>query len=162
MHGTAGFRHDSTFNPPPLSSQRQVTATTKIIHARAGNASESASLNGHKAMTPILAGSICGGVIGLAWIIGLVWYLLRRHKRRQEEAKIAAGLQVPRNPKDKTERYIIPPDPAILQGPLLSNQYPNCVNEIDRHNHTGADVTTDGSRAGEEMTVGHAPGSAFK
>ncbi|OAX37396.1 hypothetical protein K503DRAFT_693418, partial [Rhizopogon vinicolor AM-OR11-026] len=59
----------------------------------------------HKALTPILAGSICGGVLGIAWIVALVWYFLKRRKGRDAPKQI-----------NQTERYIIPPDPATLQG----------------------------------------------
>ncbi|KAG0698139.1 hypothetical protein DFH29DRAFT_1003109 [Suillus ampliporus] len=79
----------------------------KTQAARAENSSEAASLNGHKALTPIIAGSVCGGVLGVAWIVGFIWYLLKRRKRR--------NLNPPEGTVE-TERYIIPPDPAILQG----------------------------------------------
>ncbi|KAH7924252.1 hypothetical protein BV22DRAFT_972870, partial [Leucogyrophana mollusca] len=62
------------------------TGVTRTYVARAENSSEAVSLQGHKALTPVLAGSICGGVIGIAWIVGLIWYLVRRRKRRQLEA----------------------------------------------------------------------------
>src|SRR6267154_2587934 len=63
----------------------------------------------NKALTPMLAGSICGGVLVLAWIVGLIWYLLKRRKRKGQ-------YQDPSEEIDQTERYIIPPDPAILEG----------------------------------------------
>ncbi|KAG1862859.1 uncharacterized protein F5891DRAFT_1013662 [Suillus fuscotomentosus] len=87
---------------------------TKIQAARAENSSEAASLNGNKALTPIIAGSVCGGVLAIAWIVGLIWFLLKRRKSKN------------RNPPKETnemEPYIIPPDPAILQGDKELNQH---------------------------------------
>lgn len=86
---------------------------TKIQAARAENSSEAASLSGNKALTPIIAGSVCGGVLAIAWIAGLIWFLLKRRKSKN------------RNPPKETneiEPYIIPPDPAILQGDKELNQ----------------------------------------
>lgn len=80
---------------------------TNIRVARAESSSEAASLNGHKALTPIIAGSVCGGVLAIAWIVGLIWYLLKRRKPKDFD---------PPKETNETERYIIPPDPAILQG----------------------------------------------
>ncbi|KAG2742074.1 hypothetical protein P692DRAFT_20839685 [Suillus brevipes Sb2] len=85
---------------------------TKNRAARAENSSEAASLNGHKALTPIIAGSVCGGVLVIAWIVGLVWYLLKRRKSKDWN---------PPAENNEMEQYIIPPDPAILQG----NNKPN-------------------------------------
>ncbi|KAG1865805.1 hypothetical protein DFJ58DRAFT_152178 [Suillus subalutaceus] len=87
---------------------------TKIRATRAESSSEVASLNGHKALTPIIAGSVCGGVLGIAWIVGLIWYLLKRRKSKN------------RNSPEETnemEPYIIPPDPAILQGGKKPNEH---------------------------------------
>lgn len=87
---------------------------TKIRAARAENSSEAASLNGHKALTPIIAGSVCGGLLAIAWIVGLVWYLLKRRKSKD------------RNPLRETnemEQYIIPPDPAILPEDKRPNRH---------------------------------------
>ena len=100
-------------------------AAAKPRAARAESSSEAASLNGQvsirtrtrnrpaetkvlfrkKALTPILAGSICGGVLAIAWIAALVWYLLRR-RRKGPDAPKETG---------QTEPYIIPRDPATLQ-----------------------------------------------
>lgn len=89
---------------------------TKIQAARAENSSEAASLNGHKALTPIIAGSVCGGVLVIAWIVGLVWYLLKRRKSKDWNPPAENNEE-----NNETEQYIIPPDPAILQG----NNKPN-------------------------------------
>ena len=70
----------------------------------------------NKALTPMLAGSICGGVLVLAWIVGLIWYLLKRRKRKGQ-------YQDPSEEIDQTERYIIPPDPAILEGNMKPDEH---------------------------------------
>jgi len=99
-----------------------MTGPTQTFHINAENPSESASLKGHKAKTPIIAGSICGALLGIAWIIGLTVYFITRRKRKAREARVAAGLEPPKEPK-KPERYIIPPDPAIVQGQQMPGQY---------------------------------------
>jgi len=78
------------------------------------NPSESASLMGHKAKTPIIAGSICGGLMGLAWIIGFSIYFYKRW-RKKKLRRIGA---VPQGEvlKKPEEKFIIPPDPAIVLG----------------------------------------------
>ncbi|KAG8729331.1 hypothetical protein FRC10_004062, partial [Ceratobasidium sp. 414] len=48
----------------------------------------SASNPGGQAKTPIIAGTICGVVIGLAWLIAAVWWFMRRKKRRSESADL--------------------------------------------------------------------------
>jgi len=82
----------------------------------AESSSEAASLQGHKAMTPIIAGSVCGGVLGIAWIIGFIVYFMKKRKRRARRAKEEAGLVPPKKKEKPTEKIIVPPDPAILLG----------------------------------------------
>ncbi|KAI3618714.1 hypothetical protein WG66_016673 [Moniliophthora roreri] len=85
--------------------------------------SEEASLHGQKAKTPIIAGSICGAVLGLAWIIGLFIYIRKRYNRKmRKRAAVAAGedpeqtnLKRHKN-AEPAEKIIIPPDPAVLLG----------------------------------------------
>ncbi|KAL0956342.1 hypothetical protein HGRIS_002492 [Hohenbuehelia grisea] len=90
---------------------------TATLHVRAANPSESAALQGRKAKTPILAGSIIGGVMGLAWIIGFGIYFYKRIRRKRRKAEIAAGLRAPYpKPEEPREKVIIPPDPAVLLG----------------------------------------------
>ncbi|KAK1235742.1 hypothetical protein PQX77_001019 [Marasmius sp. AFHP31] len=94
---------------------------TPVFHVHAVSSSEAASLHGQKAKTPIIAGVVCGVVMGLAWIVGLFIYIRkrRRHKLRKraaeaegknlEEMKASKGSEPP-------EKIIIPPDPAVLLG----------------------------------------------
>lgn len=72
-----------------------------------------------KAKTPIIAGSVCGGVLGLAWIIGFTIYFMKRHKRKKLNKQIEAGEVGPEAKEEKKlpdEKIIIPPDPAVLYG----------------------------------------------
>jgi len=71
-----------------------------------------------KALTPILAGSICGGLMLIIWIIGFAVYFRKRARRKERNRLIAAGKAQPRE-KDlevPKERIVIPPDPAVLLG----------------------------------------------
>lgn len=75
-------------------------------------------LNRKKALTPILAGSICGGLMVLAWVIGFAIYFRKRYNRKKRNRLIAEGKAVPRE-KDLQplqEKVVIPPDPAVLLG----------------------------------------------
>jgi len=82
------------------------------------SSSEAASTGGKKPLTPIIAGSICGGVMVLAWSIGFTIYFMKRYKRRQRHRLVAAGKATPKE-KDldiPQKDVIIPPDPAVLLG----------------------------------------------
>lgn len=112
-----------------------------IHHARATSSSEAASLHGYDrrsripfplthnqlikltirrtpAKTPIIAASICGGVLFIAWIIGFTIYFRKRYNRKKRKlAAIAAGMAPPEvKARPETEKVVIPPDPAVLLG----------------------------------------------
>ncbi|KAF8715251.1 hypothetical protein RHS03_00034, partial [Rhizoctonia solani] len=53
----------------------------QVLQSSASEASESNS--GGKGKTPIIAGTVCGVVIGLALIIAAVWWFMRRRKRNE-------------------------------------------------------------------------------
>ncbi|KAK0455030.1 hypothetical protein EV421DRAFT_1760947 [Armillaria borealis] len=99
---------------PPLD------AATRTLHfIRDVSSSEAASLHGQKAQTPIIAGSICGGLMGIAWIIGFTIYFIKRSKKKKAKRAVEAGLaapKVPKKPKEPEEPIVIPPDPAVLIG----------------------------------------------
>ncbi|KAF8197844.1 hypothetical protein BJ912DRAFT_1055534 [Pholiota molesta] len=104
----------------PLLAQAQVLSyeATRTIIPRAANSSEAAALGGKKALTPIIAGSICGGGLFIIWVIGFAVYFRKRYRRKQRNRLIAAGKAEPR-PKDlelAKEKIVIPPDPAVLLG----------------------------------------------
>ena len=65
----------------------------------------------------MISGAVSGGTIGLLWIIGLLIYIYRRYRVHQQVR--SAGLRNHREldiPPPKPEAFILPPDPAIIQG----------------------------------------------
>ncbi|KAF9452731.1 hypothetical protein P691DRAFT_772008 [Macrolepiota fuliginosa MF-IS2] len=90
----------------------------RVHYARAESSSAIGSLHGKPPQTPIIAGSICGGVIIIAWIIGFAVYFRKRYNRKKfKRAVVAAGLPPPEvKSRPETEKVIIPPDPAVLLG----------------------------------------------
>jgi len=101
----------------PLASVQPYEATHAYVAPRAAEPSPSAA-PGEKFLTPIIAGSICGGVLFILWGIGFAVYFKKRYRRKQRNRLIAAGKAEPR-PKDlevPKEKIVIPPDPAVLLG----------------------------------------------
>ncbi|KAL0578296.1 hypothetical protein V5O48_003707 [Marasmius crinis-equi] len=102
--------------PYPDANQEQ----TPTFQARAESSSEAASLHGQKAKTPIIAGTICGVVLGLAWFIGLFIYIRKRirHKKAKRAAEAEGkDLEEKRTKSSEPqEKVIIPPDPAVVLG----------------------------------------------
>jgi len=86
------------------------------MQARAETSSEAASLKGHLAKTPIIAGTICGFFLVLGWTLSLISCLVRQRREKIREKKVAAGLKSPRPVIPPPEKYIIPPDPAVVLG----------------------------------------------
>ncbi|RPD53045.1 hypothetical protein L227DRAFT_581710 [Lentinus tigrinus ALCF2SS1-6] len=96
---------------------------TLAVDAMTPSESREAALHGQRALTPILSGAISGGIVGVAWIIGIIVWLYKRH-RRARRAK-AAGFRSYReflDPPKKQDAFIIPPDPAVLQGQARPGQ----------------------------------------
>ncbi|EIW63560.1 uncharacterized protein TRAVEDRAFT_43848 [Trametes versicolor FP-101664 SS1] len=94
-----------------------------VVDAMTPEQSREIALHGHRALTPILSGAISGGIVGVAWIIGIIVWLYKRH-RRARRAK-AAGFRSHReflDPPKKQEAFIIPPDPAVIQGQVKPGQ----------------------------------------
>ncbi|KAJ7597549.1 hypothetical protein C8J56DRAFT_920347 [Mycena floridula] len=95
---------------------------TAVEAALAVSSSEAASLHGKKAKTPIIAGVVCGTVMGLAWIIGFAIYFTKRYQRKKRkrlaEAEGKASEEAAKKAKSDRpeEKIIIPPDPAVLSG----------------------------------------------
>ncbi|KAJ3989838.1 hypothetical protein F5890DRAFT_1582397 [Lentinula detonsa] len=69
-----------------------------------------------KPKTPIIAGSVCGGVLGLAWIIGFAIYFRKRYKRKLRNQGKLPPLKVKKSKDEPREKIVIPPDPAVLIG----------------------------------------------
>ncbi|CAL1707190.1 unnamed protein product [Somion occarium] len=79
------------------------------------SASESASLHGHRALTPLLSGAITGSIIGAAWIVGFIVYFYKRH-RREKRAR-ALGYKSHREMLEPPKKpFIVPPDSAVVEG----------------------------------------------
>jgi len=99
--------------PPPESSSWKPTVTRTFV-AR----SSVASPNDQKPKTPLIAGSVCGGLMGIAWIVGFTIYFIKRYKRKKFNRQVKAGkVRAEKKPvKAPEEKIIIPPDPAILLG----------------------------------------------
>ncbi|KAI0645970.1 hypothetical protein C8Q79DRAFT_1111605 [Trametes meyenii] len=106
-----------------MPSLTTVPDGTYAVDALTASQSAEIALHGHRALTPILSGAISGGIVGVAWIIGIVVWLYKRH-RRAKRAK-AAGFRSHReflDPPKKQEAFIIPPDPAVIKGQVEPGQ----------------------------------------
>ncbi|PCH43432.1 hypothetical protein WOLCODRAFT_164436 [Wolfiporia cocos MD-104 SS10] len=99
------------------SAASSMPSLTLAVDSETPHQSEQASLHGHRALTPLISGAVSGGTIGVAWVVGLLIYFYRRWKGHR--AVRSAGLRSHREldvPPPKPEPYIIPPDPAVIQG----------------------------------------------
>ncbi|KAG5339400.1 hypothetical protein C0989_004383 [Termitomyces sp. Mn162] len=103
-------------NPP-----KAATPTYNIFAATAVSSSVGPR---QKLKTPMIAGSVCGGVMGIAWIIGFAIYFRKRYRRKVLKRRIAEGkaVQKAKPTKIPNERIIVPPDPAILLGHRLPEE----------------------------------------
>jgi len=124
---------------------------------------EIAAANGQKPKTPMIAGSVIGSIMGVAYIIGFTIYFVKRCKRKRLHRRIEAGEAEPKAQPAPKEKFVIPPDPAIL----LGHNKPGDVVVVDekRHRHqksaprvqTGDSasqlVGADTDRISEEVTV---------
>ncbi|KAJ6587170.1 hypothetical protein DFH09DRAFT_977729 [Mycena vulgaris] len=129
----------------------------------AQSSAAASSLHGQKAKTPMIAGSVIGGIMGIAYIIGFTIYFVKRCKRKRLNRRIEAGEAQPKEPPVPKEKIVIPPDPAVL----LGHNKPGDVVVVDekRHHHhrhksePRADdsasrlVRADTDRISEEVTV---------
>ncbi|KIK09960.1 hypothetical protein K443DRAFT_671276 [Laccaria amethystina LaAM-08-1] len=103
---------------PLLTTSSSSAAISLTRGELAVSSSEAASLGGKKAKTPIIAGSVCGSLLLLAWIIGFAVYIRKLRKRTQRNRLIAAGEMAPREKdvRPPAEKVVILPDPAVLLG----------------------------------------------
>ncbi|KAL5523637.1 hypothetical protein ACEPAG_7810 [Sanghuangporus baumii] len=94
---------------------------SRTLEPRA-DASEKASAlpNGQRALTPIIAGTISGTCIVVAWLVALVHLAVKHYKRRKRYKKLGVAAASIKSAKEQEERrkkeYIVPPDPAVLEG----------------------------------------------
>ncbi|KIY74322.1 hypothetical protein CYLTODRAFT_448083 [Cylindrobasidium torrendii FP15055 ss-10] len=108
--------------PPANPILRDDTATPTYDVFRQVSSSEAAALHGQAAKTPLIAGSVCGGLMGIAWIIGFTIYFVKRARRKKLKRAVEAGTVTPdslkgkhsHEPKTPKGEYVIPPDPAVL------------------------------------------------
>ncbi|KAL1670076.1 hypothetical protein GGF50DRAFT_109811 [Schizophyllum commune] len=104
--------------PPPSSSH--ALGGSPVARDYQPSGSTVPSLGGGDAKTPMIAGSVCGGLMAIAWIIGFTIYFRKRWKRKIRNRKRRAGLEVPLSPHEgpeaPQEKVVIPPDPAVLAG----------------------------------------------
>jgi len=87
------------------------TPVVYAVHATATDA------NGRADEAPEISGAVVGSVIGFAWLVGGIFYLWKIWRRSRSVRR--AGLKSHRemiSPPPKPEEYIIPPDPAVIQG----------------------------------------------
>jgi len=99
---------------PTLAIKPRGPTPTRVVFA--ANSSEASSLHGQKAKTPIIAGSICAILLTLGWSVALISYLVRQRKKKTRAKKVAAGVKPPKPTPQPPEKYIIPPDPAVVLG----------------------------------------------
>ncbi|KAJ7188064.1 hypothetical protein C8R46DRAFT_8515 [Mycena filopes] len=97
-------------------------SSSTLGNVLAQTSAEAASLHGHKAKTPMLAGTIIGTIMGVAYIIGFTIYFVKRCKRKRLKRRIEAGQAEPkpRPEPEKQEKIVIPPDPAVLPGSIIA------------------------------------------
>ncbi|KAJ6625894.1 hypothetical protein B0H10DRAFT_2001248 [Mycena sp. CBHHK59/15] len=107
------------------------TASLFNLISQAQQSAEASSLHGQKAKTPMLAGSIIGGIMGVAYIIGFTIYFVKRCKRKRLHRRIEAGKAEPKQEPEPKERIVIPPDPAVL----LGRNKPGDVIVVDEKHH---------------------------
>lgn len=118
----------------PNASSSAVIPSTRVNLAV--SSSEAASLGGKKAKTPIIAGSICGSLLLIAWIIGFAVYFKKRYRRKERNRLIAAGEMAPREKdvRPPAEKVVIPPDPAVLLGQRRPGEHAFPEREFSRGN----------------------------
>lgn len=86
----------------------------------------------HKAKTPIIAGSVSGACVLLAWTVGFIIFFMRR--RRQRRRAKEAGFKSHRDiidfvPVPDPTTFIIPPDPALVGPPASFEKH---IRELER------------------------------
>jgi len=75
-----------------------------------------------KPKTPMIAGAVCGGFMGLAYLIGFTIYFVKRYKRKKLNRRIKAGKAEPKTLPVPKEKIVIPPDPAVLLGQRMPGE----------------------------------------
>ncbi|KAJ7496033.1 hypothetical protein B0H11DRAFT_881936 [Mycena galericulata] len=99
-----------------MPALKLVNPSATLGNVLAQTSAEAASLHGQKAKTPMIAGCVVGGIMGIAYIIGFTIYFVKRCKRKRLHRRIEAGKAEPKIQPEPKEKIVIPPDPAVLLG----------------------------------------------
>jgi cell division septation protein DedD len=59
---------------------------------------------------------VCAILLVIGWSLALISYIVRRRKKKTRAKKVAAGVKPPKPVPQPPEKYIIPPDPAVVLG----------------------------------------------
>ncbi|KAL5507361.1 hypothetical protein ACEPAH_6817 [Sanghuangporus vaninii] len=94
---------------------------SRTLERRADASVKASALpNGQRALTPIIAGTVSGTCIAVAWLVALVHLSIKHYRRRKRYKKLGVGAASIKSVKEQEERrrkeYIVPPDPAVLEG----------------------------------------------
>jgi len=147
----------------PILDLELAGPSASLVNFLAQTSAEAASLHGKKAKTPMLAGSIIGGIMGTAYIIGFTIYFVKRCKHKRLKRRIEAGKAEPKVEDEPAEKIVIPPDPAVLLGHnrpgdvIVQEKKPH-HHRVPRVQHAGEGSTSnlvraDTDRISEEVTV---------
>lgn len=92
----------------------RAVGTTSLTSA-SPTSSEAIALHGQKALTPIIAGSIAGTCVGVAWIIAAFVAIAKYRRKRRHYKKVGKPDPVQEASKGHAP-FILPPDPAVVEG----------------------------------------------
>jgi hypothetical protein len=111
---------------------RSTLPETLPTHPQLSTLQTTRSVSRQKAKTPIIAGSVSGACVLLAWTIGFTIFFVRR--RRQKKRAKELGFKSHRDiidfiPIPNPTTFIIPPDPALV-GPRKS--YERQAHDLER------------------------------
>jgi len=99
----------------------------------------------------MIAGSIIGGIMGVAYIIGFTIYFVKRCKRKRLHRRIEAGKAQPKVQPEPKEKIVIPPDPAVL----LGHNKPGDVIVVDEKRHHHRHKSIPDTHAGASGSTSH-------
>ncbi|KAJ7497556.1 hypothetical protein FB451DRAFT_236914 [Mycena latifolia] len=133
---------------PTVDSLADPTATFGNVFAESSPAASSAPRQ--KPKTPMIAGSVIGGIMAIAYIIGFTIYFVKRCKRKRLHRRIEAGEAQPKEQPAPKEKTVIPPDPAVL----LGHNKPGDVIVVDekRHHHHHRQKSVPRAHAGDSAS----------
>ncbi|KAJ7772626.1 hypothetical protein DFH07DRAFT_167305 [Mycena maculata] len=104
---------------------------------------------------PVIAGSVVGGIMGFAYIIGFTIYFVKRCKRKRLHRRIEAGKAEPKVRPEPTEKIVIPPDPAVL----LGHNRPGEFVAVDERRHHHRQKSVPKAQPGGSGSTSHLVGA---